>query len=371
MVAPEKFVEALNQNKLGPFIGVPCSILAPLISYVLDNPREMEYFNPANEAHALGVATGFYLGSGRIPIVFLQNSGLGNIVNPLTSLNQIYKVPVFLLITWRGFGGPGADAPEHDITGRDLKDYLRVFHLPYEVMSENNYSSQIAKLRNIARDENIPVAAVIKEGFFETGKLSVDKEIEGGFQRYEAIKIIKESLDKFIFLSTTGFTSRDSFAIRDSPDFYMLGSMGLASAIGCGVALTQKGRRIAVLDGDGAILMHFGLLPFIGSCQPSNLFHFILDNQTYASTENQPTVSPSTEFDKIALSSGYRQAYKVSSGKELRSLLESIKDSEGPTLVWVRLASGNKNGVGRVSISPEEIKDNFMGAVRESNAHGQ
>lgn len=364
MVAPGKFVEALNENKLGPFIGVPCSILAPLISHVLDNPKEMEYLNPANEAHALGLATGFYLGTEKIPVVFLQNSGLGNIANPLTSLNQIYKVPVFLLITWRGFGGPGADAPEHDIMGRDLEDYLRVFHLPYEVLSESDYSNQIAKLRNIASNEKIPAAAVIKKDFFETGRLSAENEAESGFQRYEAIKIIKESLDKFIFLSTTGFTSRESFAIKDSPDFYMVGSMGLISAIGCGTALAQKGKRIAILDGDGAILMHLGLIPFIGSYQPENLFHFILDNQTYASTQQQPTVSPSTRFDKIALSSGYRQAYKVSSGEELSSLLESIKNSDGPVLIWVKIAPGNKEGIGRISISPEEIKDRFTEAIK-------
>ena len=110
--------------------------------------------------------------------------------------------------------------------------------------------------------------------------------------------------------------------------------------------------------------MHFGLLPFIGSCQHKNLFHFILDNQTYASTQNQPTVSPTTEFDKIALSSGYRQAYKVSSGEELRSLLSSIKNSDGPVLIWVKIASGNKKGVSRVSISPEEIRDRFTEAIK-------
>lgn len=364
MVAPEKFVETLKENKLGPFIGVPCSILAPLIRYVLTNPKEMEYLNPANEAHALGLAAGFYLGTGKIPLVFLQNSGLGNIINPLTSLSQVYKVPVFLLITWRGFGGPGADAPEHDIVGRDLEDYLEVFHIPYDVLSEDAYSSQIAKLRNIAVDENLPVAAVVKKGFFDTSESSIESNKGNGFQRYEAIKIIKESLDKFIFLSTTGFISRESFTIRDSPDFYMMGSMGLISAIGCGIALAQKEKRVAILDGDGAILMHLGLLPFIGSCKPKNLFHFILDNQVYASTQYQPTVSPTTEFDKIALSSGYRQAYKVSSSEELRSLLASIKNSSGPLLVWVKVAPENKERIGRVSVSPKEIKNRFTEGVK-------
>ena len=369
MVAADKFVEALNENKLGPFIGVPCSILAPLISYVLDTPTDMEYFNPANEAHALGLATGFYLGTKKIPIVFLQNSGLGNIINPLTSLNQTYKVPAFLIITWRGFGGPGTDAPEHDIMGRDFEDYLKVLHLPYEILSENNYSDAVTRLRNIAANEEIPVAAIIKKDFFSAYAPSVKTRTGNGLQRYEAIKIISESLDGFIFLSTTGFISRESFAIKDSSDFYMLGSMGLASAIGCGVALAQERKGVAILDGDGAILMHLGLIPFIGSRKPKNLFHFVLDNEVYASTQNQPTIAPSTQFDDIALSSGYRQAYKVSSGEELKLLLESVKDSEGPTLIWVKVTPENKSGIGRVSYSPAEIKGRFMEAILEANRY--
>src|SRR4030067_2487354 len=132
MPAPKEFVKILKENELGPFIGVPCTILAPLISYGIDNPKELNSLNPANEAHALGLATGFYLGSKKIPIVFMQNSGLGNIVNPLTSLNQIYNIPAFLLITWRGFGGHAADAPERDSTGGALEGYLKGVHTPYE-----------------------------------------------------------------------------------------------------------------------------------------------------------------------------------------------------------------------------------------------
>ena len=196
-------------------------------------------------------------------------------------------------------------------------------------------------------------------------QLKVEKA--SGLPRHEAIGIIKESLDEFIFLSTTGFTSRESFAVRASPDFYMVGSMGLISALGCGVALAQKGKRIAILDGDGAILMHMGLLPFIGSCRPAGLFHFILDNQSYASTQNQPTVSPTTGVDKIALAAGYRQAFKVSSGEELGTLLTTVKSAEGPVLIWIKVAPGVKSGVGRVSYSPIEIRDSFVQKIRESN----
>jgi len=363
MVTPKDFVKSLNENELGPIMGVPCSILAPLLSYIMDNPLEIEYYNPTNEAHALGLAAGFYLGSKKIPVVFLQNSGLGNIIDPLTSLHQIYKIPVFLLITWRGFAREDTDLPEHYIMGRDFEDYLKISRLPYEILSEKSCANQIMKLGNIALTQEIPVAAIIKRDLYDNYKSPTATKKQSDFQRYDAIKIIKESLETFSFVSTNGITSRESFAAKGSPDFYMIGSMGLASAIGCGVALSQKEKRIAVLDGDGGILMHFGLLPFIGSCKPKNLFHFILDNQAYATTQNQPTVSPTTEFDQIALASGYRQAYKVSSTVDLRSLLALIKDYDGPVLVWVKIAPGYKKGIGRVSGLPEEIRDNFMQVV--------
>ncbi len=364
MPAPKKFVEVLKQHELEPFIGVPCTILAPLISYIIDNPEEMKYLNPANEAHALGLAAGFYLSSKKIPIVFMQNSGLGNIFSPITSLNQIYKIPAFLLITWRGYRGQESDAPEHDIVGRDLEDYFKVLHLPCEILSERSYPAQITKLKKIAIRKNLPVAAVVKSGFFSIYKRRTEKSTNG-LRRYEAIKIIKKVLNNYTFLSTTGFISRESFNVKKSRDFYMLGSMGLVSAIGCGAAMAQEGKRVAVLDGDGAILMHLGLLPFIGSVKPAHFIHFILDNQSYASTLGQPTVSGTAEFDKIALASGYDQAYKVDSGEKLESVLASIKKTNGLILVQVKVAAGNKEGIERVSISPQKIRQGFMRALQE------
>jgi phosphonopyruvate decarboxylase len=319
----------------------------------------MTYINPANEAHALALASGFYLGTGRVPVVFLQNSGLGNIINPLTSLNQIYKIPAFLLITWRGADGPGADAPEHDIMGRDMEDYLRVCRLPYRILSAEDFQQDVTELVRIAVADQVPVAAIITRDFFTSGG-SHPIESGNGFTRYQAIEIIKESLGDYTFLSTTGYISRESFDIRDSPDFYMLGSMGLLSAIGCGLALGREDARIAVLDGDGAILMHLGLLPFIGSQQPRNLMHFVLDNGVNASTGNQPTIAPSARLDTIALGSGYQQAHRVTSAEELRHLLKSTEELECPCLIWVKVIPGNQQGIGRVTYSPEDIKMRFM-----------
>lgn len=359
-IQPEKFVSLIKEQNIGPFIGIPCSILAPLLEYIIDNPNVIEYFNPTNEAHALGLATGFYLGTKKIPIILLQNSGLGNIINPLTSLSQLYKVPVLLIITWRGFEDTDINAPEHNIMGRDLEEYLNVCNIPYKVLLDNSYVDQIKQLKHIAQNENIPVAAIIKDGFFDANSnLSGNINNNNQLQRWEAIKIIKEYLTNHIFLSTTGFISRESFDVKDSPDFYMLGSMGLVSSIGCGVALSQNEKNVVVLDGDGAILMHLGQLPFIGSYRP-NLLHFILDNGVYASTDNQPTVSNCIDFEKLGSSCGYKRVYTIRSNKELEKCLELVSKLDGPILICVKVALGNKEEISRIPYSPEKIKDIFM-----------
>ncbi len=321
-VKPGEFVDVLKKHNLGPFVGVPCSYLSSLINYALDNPAAMEYVNPTNEAHAMALAAGMYLASGKIPVVFMQNSGLGNIMNPLTSLSQVYKLPAFLIVTWRGEGAWGSDAPEHDIPGRDLEAYLKVLNLPYQVLYPDAYREQVRDLKHEAESQHIPVVAVVKQDFFSAyeGRLLP----ENGLSRFDAIKIIKESLPGFKFLSTTGFISRESFAVKPSPDFYMVGSMGLIAGIGCGVALARPGVKVAVLDGDGAILMHLGLVPFIGSKRPSNFYHFVLDNGVYGSTQNQPTVSPTVRIDELALCSGYRAAHRADSAGELRTVLKSL-----------------------------------------------
>jgi phosphonopyruvate decarboxylase len=359
-VTPSEFVNVLRKHDLGPFIGVPCSYLSSLINYVLDHPEAMEYLNPTNEAHAMALAAGYYMGTGRIPVVFMQNSGLGNVMNPLTSLNQVYKLPALMLVTWRGEGAWGSDAPEHDIPGRDLETYLKALHLPYRVLVPETCAEQVRDLKQAAEKESIPVVGVVKQDFFR----AYEGAPEAGLPRYEAIRLIKESLPGFRFLSTTGFISRESFAIKPSPDFYMVGSMGLIAGIGCGVALARPDVKVAVLDGDGAILMHLGLVAYIGNRKPANFYHFVLDNGVYGSTQNQPTVSGTVQLDKLALCSGYRAALHAATADELQKILGKLSGEHGPVMIWVKVAPGNKKGIGRVSVPPEQMKTDFMKGLR-------
>src|SRR3989344_7884030 len=255
MIDSNDFTTHLIRNNLGPVVQVPCSYLKDFLNYLSDTKR-VELINPANEALAMGIASGYYLSTGKVPIVAIQNSGLMNTFNALTSLNQMYNIPVFYLVTWRGEGGKGFDAPEHDITGEKLEIFLQTFNLPYEVIDERRYKDQIKNLSKLARKTRRPVVLIVKRDTFQKHTVPL-KTNNYKMSRFEALKFIKETLKDSIYISSTGYPTRDSFTIKDTPDFYMVGSMGHALAVALGVSLNTK-KRIVVLDGDGSSLMHLG-----------------------------------------------------------------------------------------------------------------
>lgn len=302
----------------------------------------------------------------RSPAVFMQNSGFGNIINPMTSLNQIYRIPIFLIITWRGRGGRGSDAPEHDIVGEHMEEYLRTFRIPYEILTDDNYRSSVNKIADIIKETSLPAAVVISKGFFADYEPEMEMTHPSNLPRYEAINIIKKKLGNAKFISTTGFISRESFAVKDTPDFYMMGSMGMALAVAAGIA-KYSDKRVVVLDGDGAILMQMGSLPFIGHIKPKNLIHIVLDNEAYASTKNQPTVSKTVDLPATAKACGYISSYGVKTKAELNEILEKIKDKDGPTFISVKVMKGNRSDIGRVSdrYTCEDITKRFMTDLSE------
>ena len=164
MIESKDFFRVLSEEGIAPFVGVPCSLISSLIAYAVDHPQEVEYVNPVHESHAMGFAAGTYLATGEMPMVFLQNSGFGNIVNPLTSLHQIYDIPAVLLVTWRAEEGYGTDAPEHWIVGRDMEHYFTTFHLPYRVLSEKTWKDDMAVMAAEARATKKPTVLCVKKG---------------------------------------------------------------------------------------------------------------------------------------------------------------------------------------------------------------
>ncbi|MGB8345260.1 MAG: thiamine pyrophosphate-binding protein, partial [Ktedonobacteraceae bacterium] len=208
LVHPEDFTKALLQRQLNPVVQVPCSYFKSFIDYLLDT-NAIEVISPVNEAVAMGIAAGRYLATGNIPIVAIQNSGLMNTLNALTSLQQIYEIPVFYIITWRGEGGKGSDVPAHDVTGVQMEQILTTFLLPYEIFDPLQYIDQIDSLVTKALKTKKPVALILKKNTFEPYK-TTEMAPKYPMSRYDAMLLVKEAyMDEAFFLSSTGYPSRD------------------------------------------------------------------------------------------------------------------------------------------------------------------
>jgi len=360
MIEPKNFVEELMKNKLGPVIEVPCTIFGPVVNYMVDNKIPLE--TPANEAVAMGLAAGHYLATGKVPVVMMQNSGLCNSLNALTSLHGIYDMPALLVVTWRGEPGT-KDAPEHLIIGEKLEKLLREMDIPYKVLTPEGYRAEIKEMAEKAEATKRPAVLVMRRGII--------KEHEGGkkdskypLDMREAITIIKEAMDgKVAYVSTTGYISRISFNVKDTSDFYMVGSMGHALPIGLGVAL-ETDKKVVVLDGDGGCLMHAGAMASVGAEKPKNLVHIVLDNRAHGSTGGQPTLSPSVDFSKIAEGFQYKNILTAETASELKGAVKKAMEKDGPTFIHVKInqrvpPEGEIKRVSSVHTCPE-IKKRFM-----------
>lgn len=232
MINVVDFTRELTNNDLGPIIEVPCSYLSHFLNYLWDS-QVIPVINPANEAVAMGIAAGKYLATNKIPVVAIQNSGFMNTLNALISLHQIYDLPVFMMVTWRGEGGKGQDAPEHDITGKNLEKIIKFLKLPYEIVDSRKYKKQIKSLVAKAHKTKKPVVLVIRKDTFQSYVLN-KKSNDGhlAMTRFDAISLIKRhSKNKALFISSTGYPTRDSFTAVDTPDFYVVGSMGHSFSI--------------------------------------------------------------------------------------------------------------------------------------------
>lgn len=366
MIKAGDFVAELKKHDLGPFIEVSCTILSPIIDYLFDNGIPFE--TPANEAIAMGSAAGHYVATGRIPVVMMQNSGLCNALNALTSLHGIYDIPVLLIVTWRGEPGM-KDAPEHDITGVKLGGFLKVFDLPYKVLTPEGYRKEVKEMVEEAKKTKKPTVLVLRRGIIQ-GHEAAKEGPAYPLTRHDAIEVIKEVMgEEVAYVSTTGFISRVSFNIRDSLDFYVVGSMGHALPLGLSVALGTD-KKVVILDGDSSCLMHAGAMASVGARKPKNLIHVVLDNEAHGSTGNQPSLSPSVDFPKIAEGFGYRNVFAVRTGNELKSASKKALEEDGPTFVHVKINQRDlpREKIKRVSdtYTCPEIKERFMRKLKST-----
>lgn len=368
MIQATALLDLFDELGLGPYVGVPCSILNPLISF-LDNDATRLYVKATSEGEAMGVAAGWNL-SGRYPVILMQNSGLGNAVNPLTSLQLIYRFPCFLVISWRGEPGK-PDAPQHRVMGQIMPALLELLTIPTAVL-HGVWPEDQAAIRGLQQQmlaQRGPVALIVPKGTL-AATVAESKPSAYPLSRLAAIQTIAQSLTgQEAVVSTTGKISRELYNSLDREgNFYMVGSMGCASAIGLGLALAQPQRPVLVLDGDGACLMKMGNLATIGHYQPRNLIHIVLDNEAYDSTGGQATTAATIALTEVARAAGYQSVQQVTAADALRQGLAQALAQPGPHFLLVKVAPGSQADLARPQLTPPELQDRFRAFLQRPEA---
>ena len=370
MLSPNFFVETLQTYSVDFFAGVPDSLLKNMCAYITDHIEPTNNIIAANEGAALGLAAGYHLATGRIPVVYMQNSGIGNAVNPLLSLTDkaVYNIPVLLLIGWRG--EPGIkDEPQHIKQGMVTIPLLDTLGIKSQILdTEPDLArKQIHDAIEYMRMTKEPFALVIHKESFEEYKLQNIEECRFALSREESIKIVCASLDKgSIIVSTTGMISRELFEYRESvnesheTDFLTVGSMGHASQIALGIALQKKDKKVYCFDGDGAVLMHMGALTTIGTSRATNYIHVVFNNGAHDSVGGQPTVGLKIDLPKVASACGYNMALSVDNIMSLEQELDKLKYIHGPALLEIKVKKGARKNLGRPTLTPVENKEMLM-----------
>ncbi len=370
MINPSTYYNKLQEHGIDFFTGVPDSLLKDICAYIMDNtPREKNII-AANEGNAVGLAAGYHLATNKIPMVYMQNSGIGNAVNPLLSLSdsQVYNFPVLLMIGWRG--EPGIkDEPQHITQGEVTLPLLKAMKIPYLILSAeaSELDGQINEAIANIKKTNSAFAIVVRKKTFDSYKIKTKPSTSFKLMREEVIEKIVGSLNgSEVIVSTTGKTSRELFECREKLnqshcfDFLTVGSMGHSSQIALGIALNKKNKTVICIDGDGAVLMHMGSMAIIGDLAPKNYIHFVINNGAHESVGGQPTVAFGIDIPKIALANGYKSALSISTMAELTDFLSNMETYDCPLLVEVKVKTGSRDDLGRPTIKPVDNKKDFM-----------
>jgi phosphonopyruvate decarboxylase len=379
MIAANLFYNLLASGGVRFFTGVPDSLLKSFCAYITDHVDSGYHVIAVNEGAALALASGFHLATGELPLVYMQNSGIGNAVNPLLSLADadVFRIPMILVIGWRGEPSGAHDEPQHIKQGKATLPLLEAMDIPYTVVSEHEAEcrSQLDVCLCSVKEKNTPHALVIRSGVFAPYALQKKQPDQGELSREEAIAITLEaSAPREIYFATTGMASRELYEIRErlgqghEQDFLTVGSMGHASQIALGVALQKPDLPITVFDGDGALLMHMGALAAIGAAGPANFRHILLNNGAHDSVGGQPTLGLRIDIPAIVRACGYKEAKTVTNAAELRAALAegpTAGKKAGPAFLEIRVRRGARNDLGRPRSGPEENKRLLMRHIKD------
>lgn len=366
MIEPEKFYRHLTKDGIDFFTGVPDSLLKDFVAYVADHTALHDHVTTANEGNAIALAAGHYLATGSYALVYMQNSGLGNAVNPLISLADaaVYSIPMLVLIGWRG--EDRTDEPQHKTMGAVTLDLLKTIGVPYRIL-DDEYETMIHSATAYLTSAQAPYALIVRQGTFQPCQPKNGAAKSGELRREDALRVIVPLLNKDdVIVSTTGKTSRELFELRaarsqgHARDFLTVGSMGHASSIALGIALAKPLRRIWCFDGDGALLMHMGALATTGWLGPKNLMHVVFNNGAHDSVGGQPTAARAIDIPLIAKASGYAATYSAKTKEALTRLVKEMQSLDGPVLLDIKIQKGARSDLGRPTVTPKNNKEALM-----------
>ncbi|HYC58384.1 MAG TPA: phosphonopyruvate decarboxylase [Thermoanaerobaculia bacterium] len=372
MIDPEHFIATLSEAGIRFVTGVPDSLLKDFGAALTAHYSADRHVIAANEGGAVGLAIGHYLAGGSPALVYLQNSGLGNAVNPLVSLAdpQIHGIPIVLLIGWRGElldgGAQAHDEPQHRKQGQITPALLEVLSIPYRLIdaATTDVKSLIEEVVAESRQRSGPVALLVRRNTFAHAVAGSGSDGDS-MSREEAIRVILSVIgDDVPIVSTTGMASRELFELRTRDglghhrEFLTVGGMGHASQIAAGVAIATPEKKILCLDGDGALLMHMGSLTISAACD--NLLHVVINNGAHDSVGGQPTKGAVLDLTKIAAACGYGSIAMASNPAEIESNLQAMLSSNCSSFLEIKCRRGARPDLGRPDRSPAVNKAEFM-----------
>jgi len=375
---PAHFFRLLRSHGTEFFTGVPDSLLKDFCAYITDNLSREDHFIAANEGTAMGTAAGYHMATGRVPCVYLQNSGLGNTVNPLLSLcsPKVYSIPVLLLIGWRGEPGK-KDEPQHILQGELTPGLLKEMAVPYEILPDyaEGAFEALEKAYKIMEETQGPYALLVRKDTFEKYKLQTEMEVFKGEDMLHREEVLEKVISVFPsepLVTTTGFTSREMFELREglgqshAQDFLTVGSMGHCSSIALGIAVSKakEGQQVLCVDGDGAALMHMGAMVTAGQSGLKNFKHVLINNAVHDSVGGQPTGCNNIDFPAIARGCGYAHTASAANVDDIVKALEELREQDGPAFLEVKAKPGARADLGRPTTSTHQNKEAFMAMLK-------
>lgn len=374
---PSAFVDALLRQGVGLVTGVPDSLLKELCTEIHAKLPAGQHCVATNEGAAVGMAIGHYLVTQKPAVVYMQNSGIGNIVNPIASLaaHAIYGIPMILIIGWRGeidaHGKQCADEPQHVMQGKITPAQLDLLDIPHLVLDAHSDPDSVIQCAwNQTLSSSKPFALLVRKNSFDKAESNTCSDMSVHMSRETAIEQVLQTLPISIpVVSTTGMTSREVFEIRrknhqsHARDFLVVGGMGHALAIATGIAQARPGQRVVCLDGDGALLMHTGSMALSANC--TGLIHVVLNNEAHDSVGGQPTAAVGLPLVRLAASFGYSQTYRVTSVELLTQALQSALQSKHACFIEVICKKGNRTDLGRPDRTPLQNRLEFQAFLQE------